>query len=162
LAFTSGLPFASGETQAWLATIASAPAQAGGSSELPSQTDALQACLRKAGTLATNGDLQEAVDLLQQQMSTIKGAGDSLYLQVRLCELLLQHRPGAALGAFALSIVETIDRHVLESWDPDLARDGLQIAYQVLTRNEEGGDSSVRLLQRLIKLDAALAVKLIT
>jgi hypothetical protein len=31
-----------------------------------------------------------------------------------------------------------------------------------LTRNEESDDTSTRLLQRLIKLDPALAVKLIT
>ena len=164
LSFSSGMPFAAGDTLDWLATlmpgIASSgvtPAAAGGRA-----SDAVTAAIGNARALAANDDLASAAACLQEQLALQPTARDQLLLQIRLCELLLQHRPGAALKAFAHAVVEAIDRHQLGTWDPAMALDGLQVAYGVMARNEEDRDAADALLARIVALDAGMAVKLVT
>jgi type VI secretion system protein VasJ len=164
LSFSSGMPFAAGDTLEWLATLVpgitssgSGPAAAGGRA-----SDAVTAAIGNARALAANDDLASAAACLQEQLALRPSARDQLLLQIRLCELLLQHRPGAALKAFAHAVVEAIDRHQLGAWDPAMALDGLQVAYGVMVRNEEDRSAADALLARIVALDAATAVKLVT
>lgn len=163
LAFSSGMPFAASDTLDWLATLlpgitatASGPATGGRAS------DAVTAAIGNARALAANDDLASAAACLQEQLALQPSPRDQLLLQIRLCELLLQHRPGAALSAFAQAVVQAIDRHQLGSWDPAMALDGLQVAYGVMARNEEDRAAADTLLARIVALDAATAVKLVT
>ncbi|WP_411885904.1 type VI secretion system protein TssA [Polaromonas sp. YR568] len=163
LSFSSGMPFAAGDTLDWLATLmpgiaaGSAPAAAGGRT-----SDAVTAAIGNARALAANDDLASAAACLQEQLALQPTARDQLLLQIRLCELLLKHRPGAALTAFAQAVVQAIDRHQLGAWDPAMALDGLQVAYGVMARNEEDRGAADALLARIVALDAATAVKLVT
>jgi len=162
LAFSSGMPFASGDTMDWLATLLPGVAASGGSAAGARASDAVTAAIGNARALAANDDLASAAACLQEQLALQPPARDQLLLQIRLCELLLQHRPGAALKAFAQAVVEAIDRHQLGSWDPVMALDGLKVAYGVMARNEEDRDAADALLARIVALDAATAVKLVT
>jgi type VI secretion system protein VasJ len=165
LSFSSGMPFADGDTLDWLATLIPGMAAAAGG---PASTgagrprDAVTAAIGNARALAANDDLASAAACLQEQLALQPPARDQLLLQIRLCELLLQHRPGAALKAFAQAVVQAIDRHQLGVWDPAMALDGLQVAYGVMVRNEEDRGAADALLARIVALDAATAVKLVT
>jgi len=162
LAFSGGMPFASGDTLDWLATLLPGVAASGGPAAGGRASDAVTAAIGNARALAANDDLASAAACLQEQLALQPPARDQLLLQIRLCELLLQHRPGAALKAFAQAVVEAIDRHQLGTWDPAMALDGLKVAYGVMTRNEEDRVAADALLARIVALDAATAVKLVT
>lgn len=162
LAFAGGMPFANGDTLAWLGSLASASGNAQSSSSAGERDAAIAVAVGNARAMAATDDLAGAVNVLQQHLLATGNPKDRLYLQIRLCELLLLQRPGAALDAFALSIVDTIDKHLLTAWEPGLALDGLQVAYKVMTRNDEGKATADGLLQRVVALDAAAAVKLVT
>jgi type VI secretion system protein VasJ len=160
LVFAAGVPFADGETIAWLASLATAQ---NSSSEpgVPRDPGVIAIAIGNARTLAASHDLSGAVDCLQQQLALNNAPKDDLLLRIRLCELLLTERPGAALEAFALSLVDRIDRHQLADWEPALALDGLQVAYKIMTRHEDNKIAANRLLERVLSLDAVAAVKLV-
>ncbi len=166
--FASGMPFADSTTQAWLQRWQSPgsadPTQANQSGKSGSESnsrDALKALVGKAFALASNDNLAGGIASLQGRIVEGGSASDQLFLKIRLCELLLQERPGAALEAFALPLVDCIDRFRLTDWEPDLALDGLQVAYKVLSRDETGNPAAVNLLQRIAALDASAAFKLV-
>lgn len=161
-AFAGGMPFADGDTLAWLAGLISAPGDGNATAGKPKERDAIAAAIGNARALAANDDLGGAVNALQQQVLAADSPRDKLYLQIRLCELLLVQRPGAALDAFAFSIVDTIDKHLLADWEPTLAIDGLQVAYKVMTRNEDSKAVADGLLKRVLALDASAAFKLVS
>lgn len=163
LSFTGGTPFADSDTQDWLATLG-VGSFTGSGRPAPSgrERDEVTAAIRNARSLAANDDLASAAACLQDQLALHPSAREQLLLQIRLCELLLQHRPGAALKAFAQAVVESIDRHQLTVWDPAMALDGLQVAYGVMTRDEEDRTLADALLARIVTLDAGMAVKLVT
>lgn len=161
LVFAAGMPFADNETMAWLVSLAAAQ-DSTGAADRPRDRDVMAVVLGNARTLAASHDLTGAVDCLQQQLALANAPRDDFFLRIRLCELLLTERPGAALEAFALSLVDTIDRHQLADWEPALALDSLQIAYKVMTRNEDNKAIADGLLKRVVSLDAGAAVKLVT
>jgi type VI secretion system protein VasJ len=161
-AFAGGMPFADGDTLAWLAGLASAQGDSNAQGSKPQGRDAIAAAIGNARALAAGDDLSGAVNALQQQILATDSPRDKLYLQIRLCELLLVQRPGAALDAFAFSIVDTIDRHLLADWEPALAIDGLQVAYKVMTRNEDSKAVADGLLKRVLALDASAAFRLVS
>ena len=161
LMFASGVAFADSETIAWLAGLATAQ-DSNNEADKPRDRDVVGVALGNARALAASHDLTGAVDCLQQQLVLGNSPRDDLFLRIRLCELLLTERPGAALEAFALSLTDSIDRHQLADWEPALALDGLQVAYKVMTRNEDNKAAADMLLMRVVSLDAVAAVKLVT
>ncbi len=161
LVFAAGVPFADNETITWLASLA-APQDTGCEASTPHDCEMIAAALGNSRALAASHDLKGAVDCLQQQLAFNNAPRDDLFLKIRLCELLLAERPGAALEAFALSLIDIIDRHQLADWEPVLALDGLQVAYKVMTRNEDNKVAADSLLKRVVSLDTVAAVKLVT
>ncbi|MEO6017515.1 MAG: type VI secretion system protein TssA [Polaromonas sp.] len=162
LSFAGGMPFATGDTAAWLGSLSAGLGGSGGGGGQSRESGAVVTAVGNARALAANEDLAGAVACLQDQVALAKAPRDQLFLRIRLCELLLAKRPGAALQAFALAIVDTIDRYELAAWDPALALDGLQVAYGVMARNEEGRAAADTLLKRIVPLDAAAAAALVT
>ena len=160
LMFASNVPFADSDTLAWLEGLAAAQGEA--EAGAPRGRDVIAVALGNARTLAASHDLVGAVDCLQQQIALVNAPKDDLFLRIRLCELLLTERPGAALEAFAQALVDRIERHHLVEWEPALALDALQVAYRVMTRNEDNKAAADGLLKRVVALDALAAVKLVT
>ena len=160
LVFAAGVPFADSETIAWLASLATAQ-NSSSEAGVPRDPGVIAIALGKARTLAASHDLTGAVDCLQQQLALNNAPKDDFLLRIRLCELLLTERPDAALEAFALSLVDSIDRHQLADWEPALALDGLQVAYKIMTRHEDNKIAADGLLERVLSLDAVAAVKLV-
>ena len=162
LSFASGMAFADGDTLNWLASLDAGAPDAGAVSGGPHDGGAtIAAAVGNARALAAADNLQAAASCLQEKIAQKQTAKDQLFLQIRLCELLLEHRPGAALKAFAQGLVTSIERHDLAVWDPALALDGLQVAYGVMVRNEDDQPSAQALLKRIFELDANAAVRLV-
>ncbi len=162
LSFASGMPFADGTTQAWLATLGSGAGAAAGGAAAPSGSDAVTTAIGNARAMAGKDDLVGAAQCLQDALAGDPSAPDQLRLKIRLCELLLAHRPGAALHAFARDLMQVIERHQLAVWDPALALEGLKVAYNVMSQRDEDAPHATALLEKIVALDASAAVKLVT
>ncbi|SAL60424.1 hypothetical protein AWB74_02999 [Caballeronia arvi] len=159
LKFANGVPFANADTVQWLGTLASSGGDAGAAAAAP---DPLAAVLARARALAADNDLRAAAQCLQDAIGKTAAVGARLRLRTALCDLLLEHRPGARLDAFARALVEEIDRYGVAAWDPDLTADALRAAYAILSRNDQNEAETAALLARIAPLDVAIAVRLIT
>jgi type VI secretion system protein VasJ len=155
--FADGKPFADGATLEWTSTLQRNTSSAGGGASSP---DALAVALGTARALAAEGDLEAAAIALQR--ATASAAPEQrLRATMHLCELMLAHRPNAALRPFANLLVAEIDRHALDRWAPALALEALSAAHAVIAQAGLHEEAS-RLLERIARIDAATAVRLIT
>nr|WP_202031689.1 type VI secretion system protein TssA [Paraburkholderia sacchari] len=157
LKFANGVPFANADTVQWLQSLA-----AGSGGEAAAAPDPLAGALSRARALAAEGELADAAQCLQDAIERNAAVGARLRLRTALCDLLLEHRPGARLDSFARAVVAEIDRYGVAAWDPALAADGLRAAWAVLSRNDENQAETDALLARIAPLNAATAVRLIT
>lgn len=161
ITFASGMPFADGDTLVWLATLNIS--SSGDAAASPSgQPDVVTVAVRKARVYAADGDVAAAATELQRVLEQSSAPSQKLTLRIRLCELLFDERPGANLGPFAQAIMTEIDRHDLVHWDPPLALDGMRAAYKVLARDEIDKLAADALLARIVELNAALALTLVS
>jgi type VI secretion system protein VasJ len=161
MAFANAMPFADESTRQWLGSLGGAEGGSGGNNAAP-QNEAIQATLSKARTLAVDDDLNGAAACVQQLIARTAAPADRLQLRIQLCAMLFGQRPAANLQAFARAIVADIDRYRLDEWDAALALSGLQTAYRVLERDDDNRTEADALLSRMVALDAAAAVKLVT
>lgn len=160
LAFSSGTPFASADTQAWLQSLSQGGGDGGGDSA-PRQ-DAVQAAGGRARAMAAEGNLTGAAQSLQHAIGQTAAPADKMKLRIQLCEFMLAERPGANLTPFARMVLADIDRFQLTEWDPPLAAAGLAAAWSVLSRDDELKAETDALLARLAAVDAEMAVRLVT
>ncbi len=125
LSFSDGSPMAGDEARAWLAQIAS-----GGSASASGAAaeDPTVKAVRDAKLLAAEGRLAEGVRRLQRNLSTGSGR-DRFAWRLALCAVLLDTDPSGAVIPLLDEVVEAIERHGLDEFDPALAVKGLRMAY---------------------------------
>jgi len=165
LSFSDGIPFADADTQQWLRGISlgggagmSGPVADGGSEDDGDMAKAIE----KAHGLAKKKKLAEAVLLLQQGLRGSFSRKHQLLWRLGLSQLLLNaKKPHLALPQLE-SVLEDIDGHGLEQWDPDLALKGLKMVWIGFgTRSDEAGkDQATGVLNRIAKLAPAEALRL--
>jgi type VI secretion system protein VasJ len=124
LSFTDGSPMAGEEAKSWLARIVSG---GGAPSGAPAEEPTAKA-LREAKLLAAEGRLAEGARRLQRNAGSGSGR-ERLEWQMALCALLLDKDPSGAVVPLLDAVVEAIDRHGLDAFDPALASKGLRLAY---------------------------------
>lgn len=160
LRFADGTPFASDETREWLAAgsgtgSSPGPAAGGASRELRKAMDA-------ATALAGQGDLPGAAAMLQRAIERSPLARDRFEARVCLCDLLLQHQALPNPWPYVRGILEDIDRHALDEWDPALAVAGLRVVYAGISMGGEasaGTSSADDVLKRIARIDFAQALQ---
>ncbi len=159
LAFASGMPFANARTLEWIGTLAM-PAGTATTGAAQTSKDDLGATVAQARSLAANGELEAAVSLLQQAMARAPDAPTRLRAQIRLCELLSQHREARVPVPFAQLIVEQIRHHDLDRWDPALAVEGWVAAHSVLSQDDAHATEREAALHAIARLDAVRVLAL--
>jgi type VI secretion system protein VasJ len=131
LAFSDGSPMAGDGAKAWLARSAGGGSGAGDAPEDPTATT-----VREAKLLAAGGRLAEGVRRLQRQPAS--GAGRERFeWRLALCGVLLDTDPSGAVVPLLDEVVETIDRHRLDEFEPALAIRGLKLAYSGYRANAD-------------------------
>jgi len=160
LRFADGTPFASDETRAWLAagsaTGDSPGPAAGGTSR------ALRKAMDTATALAGQGDLPGAAATLQRAIEGSPLARDRFEARVCLCDLLLQQQAMPNPWPYVRGILEDIDRHALDEWDPALAVACLRVVYAGISMGGEasaGTSSADDVLKRIARIDFAQALQ---
>jgi type VI secretion system protein VasJ len=164
LLFAGGTPFASTQTLNWLASLSanSAAGEQCSASPMNPERQAVLTAIREAKAFASNDDLMSAVESIQTQLSKTVAASEKLTLRIRLCELLSEHRPGAAVAPFAHNLIDCVAKYKLQAWDPPLALDALKVAYAVLFRTEDNAMSAASVLGLIAEIDLSEATRLVT
>jgi type VI secretion system protein VasJ len=159
LCFGNGMPFASARTLEWIGSLGGAAASSGGA-QAGTKADGLGSVVAQANGLAANGELEAAVSLLQQAIARAADAPARLRAQIRLCQLLSLHREGRVPLPFARLLVEKIQHHDLDRWDPALAVEGWVAAHAVLSQDDADPLERHAALTAIARLDAARAIAL--
>lgn len=165
LSFSDGTPFADADTQQWLRRIGlgggagmAESVAAGG----PEDGSDMAEAMAKAQKLAKKKKLAEAVSLLQEGLRSSFSKKQQLLWRLRLAQLLLNaKKPHLALPHLE-SVLQDIDRHELEQWDPDLALKGLKMVWTgfCVRSDEAGKEQATGILNRIAKLAPAEALRL--
>lgn len=159
LCFGNGMPFASADTMAWIGSLGG-PAVSTVGAQRGTSGDGLGSVVAQANGLAANGELEAAVSLLQQAIARAADAPSRLRAQIRLCQLLSLHREGRVPLPFARLLVEKIQHHDLDLWDPALAAEGWVAAHAVLNQDDADPLERHAALTAIVRLDAARAIAL--
>jgi type VI secretion system protein VasJ len=116
----------------------------------------------KAQALARKKKLLEAVQLLQKELKNCFSQQETLMWRLALCRILIgSKRTDMALPHLGL-IIKDIETYRLETWDPQLALEGLKLVwtgYSSHTSSDVKRNAEV-VLSQIAQLDPAEALKL--
>ncbi len=142
LSFADGRPFASPETMGWISRTRKPALPATGPDTLkqegPSKAgEEEDSICQEAEALARAGELAGAVKLLQDNLATC-GTGKARFrLQSDLVNILVQAGKEKLATALADKTLEMIEQFQLETWDPELAFQGLKTVWQCYSASRE-------------------------
>jgi len=169
MTFSDGTPFADSETSQWLKAIALG---AGSVGDVGAPTHAtvkdtdeshnMAHTLAEAQALAKNKKLLEAVQLLQTELKNSASQQEALMWRLALCRMLIgSKRMDMAVPHLEL-ILKDIETYRLETWDPELALDGLKLVWTgyISHTGTEAKGKAEAVLNQITKLDPAEALKL--
>lgn len=156
LTFNDGRSFADSATQAWLQGLGAA------SAATASSADAITTLIQDAESKAADGRLNEALEHLQSAMVQADSRRTSFRLRLAQCSLIHRFDAKTDLRALMLPLLEDIDAHHLEGWEPELGRQALTLAAGIELRY---GANDVKpavsaMLGRLSRVDVGAAWQL--
>lgn len=155
LCFADGTPLASSGTSCWLAQGAQHPPLPCGES-VPAETrQASGAEAEQVRYLVQSGRLTEAIEQSQQRLKECGCGRERLLWRVTMAGMLM----GAGQGRVALpyldQVLEELDRHHLEEYEPELALNALELAWRAYREQPEpqARETASTLLLRIGRLD---------
>jgi len=163
LAFADGTPFADPDTRAWLSQLSSARAPAGPSDGGGSTGNELGERLQAAEQLLAANKIGEAIELFSGKIQTVSSLREKLMWEVGLCRLLNLARKTRLAGPFIKDMLELIDTHRLERWEPDLALEALMVIWTGLRQLDDKKDAQLleTVFDRITALKPSKALELI-
>ena len=169
LAFSDGTPFADEATQGWIEDITENKA-AGKAPDFPPLTNTasdgeearIAETYAQAQALLKEKKLFEALDLSQKDLNGAGSERSRLLRRMNMARLLINAKKPRLALPHLLEILEDIDRHGLESWNPDLALEALIQVYSGLRiqRDKEFQERAVTVLDRIARLNPAAAIRI--
>ncbi|MGH1451405.1 MAG: type VI secretion system protein TssA [Pseudomonadaceae bacterium] len=164
LRFHDGSPFADEQTQAWLAEVVTAPANAPTVAAAGTPDDQQlpwDEALKAAAMLWRKENLKAGVAMLKQGMQTASSERQRFHWQLaqaRLCHMARHYE----LAAYQLEgLYQTLHETRLDRWEPKLAISVLQLlhdCYERLPRKQGGPERRQDIHQRLCQLDLEAAL----
>jgi type VI secretion system protein VasJ len=157
LTFNDGQPFADPATQAWLHALQASciPGNAA------SATDEIESLTREAESQAAAGKLQDALTQLQSAIRQAESRRAGFRLRLAQCALIHKFDTKVDTRAMVVPLIEALDAHRLPLWEPELARQALELATDIELRH--GGDHArpaAPMLERLAGVDVPTAWQL--
>ncbi|WP_230684492.1 type VI secretion system protein TssA [Burkholderia cepacia] len=168
--FADGSSFANDETREWLAGMTAPAEQDCAITPVIGEPDRAQDedsdvfpddAIVRARSYAVDGQLDYALRTIQDAIDHASSAEQRLWIRIRLCELVNEHWTYAISDAFARSVIEPIRRHELLVWNPELALDGLSVAYTLLIRCDRDSVDARSVFDDIVKFDAVKAMRLL-
>lgn len=157
LSYSDGRAFADPATQAWLAALreADTAAPAGG------VNDEVGALTREAEAQAVAGRLAEALDDLQSAIQRAGSRRACFRLRLAQCHLIHRFDAQTDIRPMVEPLVEEAETRDLGSWEPDLARQALELAAGLELRHGAASPHPVvPMLGRLSRVDVNAAWQL--
>nr|WP_275066983.1 type VI secretion system protein TssA [Achromobacter spanius] len=156
--FNDGQPFADAQTLAWLESFTRGGE---GASAGHDDADDLQSISTAAEADAAAGRLDDALDRLQDAARRTEGLRKRFRLRLAQCSLLHRFDGRADIRALMAPLIDELDAHRLQQWEPELAREALALAAAVELRyGAEDAGPSHPLLAKLASLDCRAAWQL--
>jgi type VI secretion system protein VasJ len=161
LAFSDGTPFASDETRDWLDTLRNPGGQDSVSRALETRSGETQGLDAALGILADQG-IGPALSAFRETADVPSGGRESFLHELALCSLLLKGRQPDSALSFALRLLDGIDSLGLETWEPELALEGLLVVYRCFKQvdNQELKERIPELHQRITVIDPEKGIAL--
>ncbi|MDY6903493.1 MAG: type VI secretion system protein TssA [Thermodesulfobacteriota bacterium] len=161
LTFSDGTPFADNETRAWLKTLTAADETA---EPMPGVTEGgLDARVKEveaeAKDLFRKKERAEAVALLQTGMTGAGSCRERFLFRMALARLFMTMGKTDLTGPHLDEILSDVDTYALETWDPDLAVQGLMLAHENAV-NEKNQEKGGEILNRIVKINPAAAFRM--
>lgn len=157
LTFSDGQSFADPATQAWLDAL-----QASGTpDDVKSARDDVAALAAEAESLAVAGRLEDALVQLQSALRQADSGRARFRLRIAQCGLIHRFDTKTDMRALIAPLVEELETHHLSTWEPELARQALELAAGIeLRRGVDGVTPAVPMLGRLSRVDVQAAWQL--
>ncbi len=164
LSFSDGTPFANEATAKWLEGLRGG----GGKVQEPStvtsggEDDPLAQAEADARAAMRRGDLQGAVEIIQDGLRSAPSAKDRFLWRMALVRLLLKAKKGDLLLPQIFELDREVKEFRLEEWDPDMAVKALSLIWQGLTMGTGRRDRAQmeELLSRIARLNVLEAMRL--
>ncbi|MBU2551220.1 MAG: type VI secretion system protein TssA [Proteobacteria bacterium] len=138
LTFSDGTPFADKETRAWLRNITGAGPAAPTAGAGGGETEARVAeAFGQALALAKDKKMAEALETLQAGLVGSGSGRANMIWRLALIRLLLDEARSDLARPHLEVILERLETHQLEEWDPDMALDALKAVYLGLSEEED-------------------------
>jgi type VI secretion system protein VasJ len=161
LRFSDGTPFAAPETLAWLSEAgAGANAEGATASTLSGEVGG---AMKKAAELAGAGDILGAAGALQRGIARAANAGERFQARLKLGEYVVNAQAVANPWPFVQPLLEDLDRHRLDEWDPVTTVAALRTVIGALAAAGEAAPPAPTIpevLRRIALLDYAEALRL--
>jgi type VI secretion system protein VasJ len=109
------------------------------------------------------GRLLEAIAKLDSLIRSTASARSRLLTRMRSCELMLASSADGDWRPYLAPLLEAVDRHQLEAWEPALALQALSIVYRGLNDDGEpacGLPAKAEILKRIALLDIGRALSI--
>lgn len=167
LTFSDGKPFANDSTRQWLKIIG--PGNSGftadstmisGNALRGDSDEKMEKVIQKARELAGKKKLVEAVTLLHEKMQTGFSQREVLLWRLAICRIIMEAKKASMALPHLEEIMNTIETHRLELWDPVLALEGLELVWNGYRVHPDKGvkKNADIILSRIAKLDPAQAI----
>jgi type VI secretion system protein VasJ len=163
LAFVDGTPFADDPTRKWIGSISFGE---GGGKESGGAAYAVEehhtAVVQAALAMARKKRVVDAVTLLQDQMKGAPSGARRMRWRLAIAQVLTVVKKSQLALPYIDQIIADIDTHHLDTWDPELAVEGLTMAWKLY--NAQAGDDhklrAVDILGRIATIDPGRALEL--
>lgn len=166
LTFDKGLPFASGATRAWIESEAQSGGSNGAMPDFGSGgsggggDEELTEALGEARTLAAQGNLLEACNLLQAGSSGSKSLRTQFVRRTAMARLVQQYGSPRLGQPMWESLLSDIDRYGLEQWEPELCIPVLQALNTIYSSDKRLHGQADEIFARICRADVATALRL--
>lgn len=158
LAFNDGQPFADPATRAWLDALQAA---SGTSKDTAPAQDEVNALVREAESQAVAGKLADALTLIQSTLCHADGGRTSFRFRLAQCQLIHRFDMKTDMRPLVAPLIEELETHRLSFWEPELARQALELAADIeLRRGIDGVAPAAPMLGRLSHVDVKAAWQL--
>jgi len=170
LAFSDGTPFADDDTKEWLKEISIQKASDTDetfvvSRDVTGDSEGSQiACVyNKAETLVKQKKLAEGVELIQERLSHGTSQKSRFLWRIALIRLLVNARKARLALPHLWEIVGDIEKHHLDSWDPDLVLKAMTEVHKSLRAqsDKELQDRAMEAMDHISRLNPVAALRLI-
>ncbi|MBN2515598.1 MAG: type VI secretion system protein TssA [Deltaproteobacteria bacterium] len=169
LSFSDGTPFADEDTKGWLKSIAiDKSGGTKGSFVIPGKTHAdseeteIYKVYKQSEALMKKKKLEEAVELIQEKLSGGTSQQSRFLWRIVLIRLLTNAQKARLAVPHLREILDDINKHHLDNWDPDLVLSALTEVYRCLTvqTDKELQDQATEAMDRITKISPVVALRL--